>query len=84
MLNYFNQVIAPANSELAEKLGVRRIEVKHVHSVMRQIARSSAVQDGKQTIHVDFDTPILDVEYEEDSPREEALRDIERDYFNHH
>lgn len=67
MLKFFNQVIAPANSELSKCLGITFIEVKYVPSV--------------SLIHVE--TP----EYEEDSeesPREEALRDLEDDFFNYH
>lgn len=67
MLNYFNQVIAPANSELSKCLGITFIEVKYVPSV--------------SLIHVE--TPEYEEDYEE-SPREEALRDIESDFFNYH
>jgi hypothetical protein len=83
MLNYFNQVIAPANSELSKSLGLRQIDIKYEPSTMEQLTRHVLASGGKRTIHVIFDNPI-GIEYDEESPREEALRDIESDFFNNH
>lgn len=67
MLKFFNQVIAPANSELSKSLGITFIEIKYEPSM----------------IPIRVETPSYEEDYEE-SPREEALRDLESDFFNYH